>query len=204
MAYGTNATVHRTNARRSRQPRRTAPSSREHQHRDAEPVLFPRPDERVQNRQRGDPRLPRRPQHHDAGEVFAGLRAERRQVALEAPARGKQRNRPQEHTGESCHEGEQPDADRQPGSRPHQHRQEQRRRQHHRLDPDTRGQAAQSAGEISQRPATGERETGNASSGHSPVRRLAGSPVSPGHSAGRPAPRLRTPGRSCRSADEAR
>ena len=124
--------------------------SREHQHRDAEPVLFPRPDERVQNRQRGDLRLPRRPQHHDAGEVFAGLRAERRQVALEAAARGKQRNRPHEHTGESCHEGEQPVADREPGSRPHEHREEQRRRQHHRLDPDTRGQAAQRAGEISQ------------------------------------------------------
>jgi hypothetical protein len=72
---------------------------REHQHDTGESHAVPRPDERAEQRERGQPRRGVEIEHLHAGEVLAGLAAERRQVRLRAAARHQQRHGPGKRAG---------------------------------------------------------------------------------------------------------
>ena len=94
------------------------------QYRHAKGVRSPGPHERIQQGVDGNPGLPVRPHHHHAREIFAGLCAERRQIARQPAACDEERDTPRESAGDDRANGFHPVAESDPGAWPGQRRDE--------------------------------------------------------------------------------
>ncbi len=90
-------------------------------------------DERAHQRECGRPRIAREIQHLARREVFAGLRAKRGEIGVEATARDEQRNAPGETAGHEHDAGAEQRAGHAPADAVEQHEHQERHRQPHRL-----------------------------------------------------------------------
>ena len=95
--------------------------------------LTPRPEKRIRQRVERHARLSRRPQHHDTGEVLAGLRSQRRCVVGQAAARDDQRNAPRKDADRRGRDRRDAIARAQPRPRQHERQTEERQGQQARL-----------------------------------------------------------------------